>query len=83
MKPLTCVLPIGGRKVSFELGCFQYNCECRCNGDLVCPSDKSRYICPGPLECIVCKPNLVPGLVVQPNTTFTLTAGCAYYNSCR
>ncbi|KAL4216484.1 hypothetical protein ACF0H5_024207 [Mactra antiquata] len=73
----------GNSPATFERGCWQYNCFCYCDGRFDCPSNRSRYLCSGPEQCVQCDVTQYNGTYEQPNTKFQLRRGCELYDNCR
>ncbi|XP_071114104.1 uncharacterized protein [Haliotis cracherodii] len=64
----------GNSRFKYEEGCFEYNCDCNCNGSWSCPPDRTRDICQK--GCGECE---IRGEFFEGNTYFTHEKACLEY----
>ncbi|XP_067675444.1 uncharacterized protein [Haliotis asinina] len=64
----------GNSRFKYEEGCFEYNCDCSCNGSWSCPPDRTRDICQK--GCGECE---IRGEFFEGNTYFNHEKGCLEY----
>lgn len=82
----------GGSNFSHTEGCWQFDCNCGCNGRVTCPPDASRDLCrAGDSQALRqrlrdnneerplpldCRPCLVDGQMIRSRTAFNRREGC-------
>ena len=64
----------GNSKFKYEEGCYEYNCDCNCDGSWVCPPNKTKDLCQ--TGCGECE---VQGEFFEGNSYFRQERGCIEY----
>lgn len=63
-----------GRRFRHDEGCYEYECECHCNGTYVCPAERARNTC-----ARTCRECELGGQFFEGNTMFRHTQGCSEF----
>ncbi|KAK3599719.1 hypothetical protein CHS0354_037192 [Potamilus streckersoni] len=71
-----------GSYFEYEVGCFRFGCNCRCNGSYDCPGSNTKYICreTGERRCNQCKAG---NKIYYGGDSFNYTSGCYFYPTCK
>ncbi|XP_064618367.1 uncharacterized protein LOC135482358 isoform X2 [Liolophura sinensis] len=69
-----------GISFTYRRDCYQYGCDCKCDGSWDCPPSRVKYLCAEPQD--VCQTCTVKGRTYQGDTDFSHREGC-YELNCR